>query len=853
MTKDNSTRTASLRWPATPYRGLEQYGPAEAVLFAGREADADACVRLLAARNTRIFLLHGTTGSGKSSLLRAALIPMMTGAHSGFEFLPDGDSNSAQPLFVRSTDTPLSTLAAAIYDFASQEFSFQSPRGRISIDLSAALLDSRSSDEFRTRVSADHSLLLTSLRELSSRLPRTLVLIIDQGEEVITLSPGKDGEASRDEYFRFISALSRAELDIKLLVALRTEFYGRFRHQFQRRLADVSRIADYYLAELDSTGLLLAILRPTERESIDGFGSPFDHYAFEFEEGLPERIVEDLTNATPAGGVLPAMQIVCSRLYQKALLPKRETDCSRVTVSDYESVGGIDGQINDYIDEELDQACRELRVDGERLLTERGAWKQLLSELVRPQVDGTVTADLKSESELAKKATGLGCKVPFQDMMRQLCSPEHRLCRQLEVLRKGGADSYFAKPLRPQMTSQGTVVCFSLAHDALGPPLLRWGGKIERLSAEIKKAATLLGDGGRSFEQGHLSDAIARYDEVIRWFGEHPELQLEVFVAWALFNKGVVLDKQGEWEREVATYDEVLRRFGKRTEVPLAETAAKALVNKGVVLGKMGNGQGEVEIYDEVVHRFGERSEVPVAEQVAKALLNTGVALAQQKKPGELAVYNEVLSRFGERSAVSLEEYVAKALFLKGDLFYRQEDYLGAVTIFEEVISLFGERTEVSLSELVAKALVNKGYILGRQGNDDDANEIYDDVVRRFGESTERPLRRQVACALNNFGFSLMIRGKQRCLDGDHLDASRLWTLAETKFSAALKRDSLDPVLFGNAGYVAFLLDREAEARMLLSRAMSLGGEELRASELEDADIHSIPRDEEFRRLVRSL
>ena len=57
----------------------------------------------------------------------------------------------------------------------------------------------------------------------------------------------------------------------------------------------------------------------------------------------------------------------------------------------------------------------------------------------------------------------------------------------------------------------------------------------------------------------------------------------------------------------------------------------------------------------------------------------------------------------------------------------------------------------------------------------------------------------------------------------------------------------------GNAGYIAFLLGREEEARGYLAAAISAGGEVIRAAELADADIHSLPQDDAFRDLVRSI
>ena len=1069
MTEDMTTQRTSSAWPASPYRGLDQYGPEEAALFAGRGRDADACAHLLATTSTRILLLHGTTGSGKSSLLRAALIPMLGSAESGFQFLLEGDERPSQALFVRATDTPLSTLAGAIYEFAIGTFELQTPRGRRTIDLSPALLGCESSDVFRARVGADHRLVLKSLRQLGVLLPRTLVLIIDQGEEVLTLTPGPEGSAARDEFFRFIAAFSRADLDLKLLVALRTEYYGRFRHEFQKRLADVARIADYYLGDLDPEGLLKAIVQPTERDSFDGLGCPFDHYRFEFEPGLPERIVADLNAATPAGGVLPALQIVCSRLYQRAIRTTRHGTPARITVADYAAVGGIEGQINDYIDAELEQACREMGVDGNQLLTEQSAWKQVLSTLARPQIDGTVTTDMKRSADLAENAKSLNCKLPFDAMMTMLCSEGHRLCRRVEIMRRGASDATIGASSRLSGAGLDRVVCFTLAHEALGLPLLSWGRNIELLSAEIMVATGLLNRGVQLSEKAQNGDAIAVYDEVVRRYGDRAELDLAQRVAYALLNKGFLFSKLGRFndelavyedlvqrygersevsltdpvakalfnkgvrlgemerqeeelavyedlvrrygerdevfladpvakalynkafrlgtldhrEDELATYDDIVRRFGKRVELPLAELVARALVTKGTRLGVHGRSQDEIATYDEVVRRFGERAELSLAVLVASALFNKAVRLGSlERRQDEIAVYDEVVLRFAGRSEVRLAEHVAKALVNKGFCLGALNRSQDGIAICDEVVQRFGERTEAPLAEQVARALLNKGVRLRSLGQSDDELAAYDEVVRRFGgrtevplaeavaktllvkgvrlgelgrsqhelathdevvrrfgERTEAPLAEQVAMALfrkgvrlgslgqsddelaaydevvRRFGgrteaplaeqvanalllkgnrlvergfyteavsaydeviyhfsareeaplvaqvasglsgqsFALLCLAKRQYLEGQDENARRTLAVASEKIALARTREPENPVILGNAGYIAFLLGQNDDAQALLATCIRLGGTAMREVELNDADIHSLPRDEEFRALVRSL
>lgn len=67
-------------WPDEPYKGLQYYSAADRRLFSGREHDIDVCVLRLTSPETRILLLHGYTGCGKSSFLRAGLIPAIEDA-----------------------------------------------------------------------------------------------------------------------------------------------------------------------------------------------------------------------------------------------------------------------------------------------------------------------------------------------------------------------------------------------------------------------------------------------------------------------------------------------------------------------------------------------------------------------------------------------------------------------------------------------------------------------------------------------------------------------------------------------------------------------------------------------------
>ena len=97
--------SCGVRWWAgrQPYRALSSYGPQDAELFVGRERlVAELAARVL---ERRLVVVTGASGSGKSSLVRAGLVPL---ARSGR--LPGNESWSTH-LIVPGFD-PLASLAA---------------------------------------------------------------------------------------------------------------------------------------------------------------------------------------------------------------------------------------------------------------------------------------------------------------------------------------------------------------------------------------------------------------------------------------------------------------------------------------------------------------------------------------------------------------------------------------------------------------------------------------------------------------------------------------------------------------------------------------------------------------------
>jgi hypothetical protein len=235
-------------------------------------------------------------------------------------------------------------------------------RGRSQqLDLSHVLLKQKNSadvyDTAESFVEACRSpgVLLTALGELSRVLLHTLVIILDQAEEVITQTTGKD--ESRRSFFQFLREFAASDINLKLIIALRKEYFADFFEpmQFDSSIKS-SDIKSFQLVDLTKEEVLDAIVRPTETDATKfpkGIGAPFNLYRFSYglNEGrlLSEVIAEELFEAAPSGGVLPAMQIVCRELYDDVRRGAGPEEARTIDEALYARGGRVAGRINRHI------------------------------------------------------------------------------------------------------------------------------------------------------------------------------------------------------------------------------------------------------------------------------------------------------------------------------------------------------------------------------------------------------------------------------------------------------------------------------------------------------------------------
>ncbi len=418
-------------------------------------------------------MLHGRTGCGKSSFLRAALKPLLESTDTGLWFA--GASQTF--IVVRSGLTPLRQLAGAVFDVAHELKEAPDTSVR---DLSAVLRNYQSKEQRADYVdycSDRVERMIDALTALGEAAPGTPILVIDQAEEVFTLRdtgdrsvsrgakppavPAHDGEhavTARIDYMNLLRTVAAEPLGVKVLISLRTEYKGLFEDELRRHMSPAAstQLTGFHLNELDAKGLVEAIVHPTTVGATKKGHA--GKYRFRYAANVADKIAERLldTEAVPMGGVLPTLQVVCSRLYEQTLQSKNPRGINEweIQMTDLERLGNLDDQVAVYLREQLEEMFRK-RSSPDSEETDRtkdiDQWYRLLERLVRLQGDGRAVTRQLAADELRKIGEELKCRLFDDDSLNHLL--------KVGILRNEQQD--------------GTTF-WTLGHDSLGLAIHKW-------------------------------------------------------------------------------------------------------------------------------------------------------------------------------------------------------------------------------------------------------------------------------------------------------------------------------------------------------------------------------------------
>jgi len=274
-----------------PYQGLEAFTEKTAAFFFGREKDIEKLWQALEQRN--FVAVIGASGSGKSSLVRAGLIPALKQSGTNWVVL--------EPM--KPGLKPLQCLEETL------EPLFQGIENQ-------RLLDNCINDE-----SSQGMLPLVEALPSDQRV----LLVVDQFEELFTVS--KPAQSRRlIQLLCQVAEIPKARLAV--VMTMRADFVEScLRYEALKRLIE----AAVYVSPLAGSDLVSAIAQPAEKQG------------YHLTPDLLAEIIKD-TQAEP--GFLPLLQFALTNLWEL-----RDRQQYQLTTAGYQTIGRLAGALNDHADQ----------------------------------------------------------------------------------------------------------------------------------------------------------------------------------------------------------------------------------------------------------------------------------------------------------------------------------------------------------------------------------------------------------------------------------------------------------------------------------------------------------------------
>ena len=370
----------SLTWPAeikgSPFRGLAAFGAKHAPVFFGRSRDITKAIDRLkdaAEKSCPFLLVDGASGAGKSSLVRAGLVPRLTAAGvvpsvdiwrvavmRPAEIVGDPFAALARALLVAESDLPEAEQGRppALPELSASDF----PRA----DDLAALLAHADASAPKPILSTFSAIEQTAREKegYSRAVKVALLLVVDQLDELFGADIGND---IRARFAQLLGLLARSGR-VWVIATLRADLFDHFLSQ-----KDLKQLKDdgssYDLAPPDAAALAEIVRAPAAAAGL----------VYESDTKTGERLDERLLADAERADLLPLLQFTLNQLFEAR---ERRDHGGQLTFAAYRALGGLEGAV----EKEAEAAFARLGA------TEQARLPRLLRELVAPAGDATMTA-----------------------------------------------------------------------------------------------------------------------------------------------------------------------------------------------------------------------------------------------------------------------------------------------------------------------------------------------------------------------------------------------------------------------------------------------------------------------------
>jgi energy-coupling factor transporter ATP-binding protein EcfA2 len=317
-----------------PFPGLRAFEEDEDVLFFGREKQVDELVTKL--RTSRFISVIGSSGSGKSSLVKSGLIPAL---QSGFM---SRAGSSWHIISFRPGNNPIGNMAKALVRIngGNQEDD----------NLEDAEIHSVMNESVLRRSSNG---LVESFKQLGLSSTDNLLILVDQFEEIFRFSKfeSESKEVKRDSV-AFINLLIKAtkQLDVPIyvVITMRSDF-----------LSDCTEFRG--LPEVINDGNYL-VPRMTREERKDAITGPILVANAKISQRLLNLLLNDVGDNPDQLPILQHSLMRTWELWKK----KNQNDAVEIDIVDYEAIGTMKHALSQHAEE----AYAELKDDKQRRICE---------------------------------------------------------------------------------------------------------------------------------------------------------------------------------------------------------------------------------------------------------------------------------------------------------------------------------------------------------------------------------------------------------------------------------------------------------------------------------------------------